>query len=430
MQQAAVPEPRGERAQRLVVLLPPRGPWGGARTGIDAALALRYRVYWANGSTGSGRATLRDLPRARACELVFSALDVFTGTVQVPRLTDAKLRQALPNLLEERMLGDPLDHHFAFRRAGRGRPASTEVEVAAIARSTLDRALEAFAQLRQPVTLATTQLHALPAPAAGSLGASVQDGLGVVRTSASGACAFELSAAVPGALLLACRPSGASRLRVFGEAATLPAWPELGLALHDEGRDFDDDALSSALNLLQGSYTAPGSDPLSRAVESLRRSGSWRAPAAWAGAALLVCLFGLNALWWQRESQLRAVRQQMLQSFRDAVPEEPPTGYVLEQARRVAGSLRARSGGHSPQDFLALEAQAERLLAQAPAGAVAGLDYGDGAFRLRFRPGTLDNPAQRDSLHAQARRLGLGLSFEADGSARLGAEPAESRSAP
>jgi general secretion pathway protein L len=343
----------------------------------------------------------------------------------VPRLSDARLRQALPHLLEERLLGDPLDHHFAFRRARAGgalpSTGAPGVGVAAIARGTLGRVLEVFAQAQRPASLACSAMQAVPLPEGATVFARVDGRRGVIRTGADEGCAFDLDDELPGGFALACTRLSATRVRVLGDAAPELARAARGLGVvveHDE-REVDGDAMAGATNLLQGSFAARGAGPFSRAFESLRRSGAWKAPAAWAAATLLLAVAGLNALWIEREAQLRQVRQGMREAFRDAIPEEPAIVDELGQARRAASALRVRAGGHSPDDFLALDAQAQRLLAQAPATLVASIEYADHSYRIRFRPGAVDDAALRDALHAQARRLGVLLVFDADGSALL-----------
>jgi hypothetical protein len=66
-----------------------------------------------------------------------------------------------------------------------------------------------------------------------------------------------------------------------------------------------------------------------------------------------------------------------------------------------------------------LNAQAQQLLGSAPVGIVAGLEYTDNVYRIRFKPGGAEDPALRNALQARAPGLGLVLHFDADGSARL-----------
>ena len=151
----------------------------------------------------------------------------------------------------------------------------------------------------------------------------------------------------------------------------------------------------------------------------LARDGAWRAPAAWLGICALIAIGGLNAYWFKLNAEFHDLRTSMQHTFRDAFPNEPVVD-ELAQARRDVSGLRARAGRPSGDDFSVLNAQAAQLLANAPVGVVAAVEYAGGSYTIRFVPGSLDNAALRNSLQARALSQGLALRFAADGSAQLG----------
>src|SRR5690606_26003361 len=114
-----------------------------------------------------------------------------------------------------------------------------------------------------------------------------------------------------------------------------------------------------------------------------------------------------------------AIRGQMENAFRSVFPEVRTVANPIEQTRRALGNLRARAGIPSADDFSVLNVQATQLLANAPVGAVAGVEYRDGRLRVKFKPGTANDPGLQNALRAQAVQQGLELRFEQDGSARL-----------
>jgi hypothetical protein len=63
---------------------------------------------------------------------------------------------------------------------------------------------------------------------------------------------------------------------------------------------------------------------------------------------------------------------------------------------------------------------AAQLLASAPVGLLAGIEYRDAALQLKFK--SPPDSGMQNRLRAQAVQQGLQLRFEADGSARLSAE--------
>jgi len=423
--------PRGALA-RLLVFIAARRDWpAGARAAIGPATVVPFVALDAEGEVvEEGGATLAQLPRARAVELVFDALDVYSATIEAPRLGEAKLRQALPNLLEERMLGDPADCHCAATAGRDAGPlvaggAGMMLSVAAIERTTLARALEALQQAQRQPRAAYSALYTLPRPRDGEFAARLDGGRIVLRTGADEGCVFDLDAGAGAALILACRQLGIRALRVYegraadDTAATWAALETLGIPLHRAGRPLDAAATADAVNLLQGAFaSAAGYGPAGLLLGRLARDGAWRAPAAWAALCVVIAIGGLNAYWFKLDAQFQELRGGMKQAFRDAFPNEPPVD-ELAQARRNVAALRARAGRPSADDFTVLNAQAAQLLAGAPVGVVAAIDYSGGTYSLHFVPGSMDDAAARNALQARALALGLDLRFGADGAAQL-----------
>jgi hypothetical protein len=105
---------KDKTAQRLLVFVPPQRSAGG-QPSLTAATVVRYATV--GDGTSQGEAPLSLLPQAREADLVFDCDDVFLTVIDAPRLAEARLRQALPNLLEDRLLGNPTDCQFAFDAA-------------------------------------------------------------------------------------------------------------------------------------------------------------------------------------------------------------------------------------------------------------------------------------------------------------------------
>lgn len=417
-------------SRRLLVFVPARRDWpGGARGTLGPTNVVRFLAVGVDGSTEQGEAQLARLPQSRSVEIVFDALDVYTATIDAPRLSEARLRQALPNLVEESMLGDPADYHFAWtplRRgdgaAPEGAPDATRLSVSAVDRATLARTLEALRLAQLEPRAAYSEIYTLPHPAGGMVAARVHAGRAVLRTGTDQALPIDIDESAAVALRLAARQLGFSRLRVYGDdadalAATCTA---LGLQVERAGRALDAEAAGDPVNLLQGAYAPAGSFGLAgRLATRLTRDGAWKAPAAWLGACALISIAGVNALWVKLGAQYDDVRQSMQHEFRDAFPGETTVVDELAQARRALGVLRARAGRPSSDDFSVLNAQALQVFANAPVGIVSAIDYADGAYVLRFTPGSVDSAALRNTLQGRALAQGLTLRFEADGSARL-----------
>ncbi|SPE31792.1 hypothetical protein SBBP1_590054 [Burkholderiales bacterium] len=416
---------------RLLVFVPARRNWpAGARGTLSPSSVVPFLALRADGSADQGAAPIGRLPKARTIDLVFDCLDVFSASVEAPRLNEARLRQALPNLLEERMLADPADCHFASTpgpqppgtTSSGGADETTWLSVAAIDRTTLARTLEAFAQAQLHPHAAYSEIYTLPAPRDGTLCLRIDQGRGVIRTGWDQGCAFDIEDGAPGALALARHQLGIQRLRVYGRpGAQLPAVAQaLGVEVEEAQFDVDLAAVDDAVNLLQGSYASGGGFGIpGRLIARLARQGAWRAPAAWLGVCAAIGIGGLNAYWLKLDAQYRDLRTSMRHTFRDAFPGEPTIIDELAQAARAVQTLRARAGRPSADDFSVLNAQALQVFASAPVGIVTDIEYADRSYRLRFKPGSVDKAELRNALQARAIAQGMALRFDADGSARL-----------
>jgi general secretion pathway protein L len=421
--------------RRVLVFVPPARAQAG-RAALSPASVVRFAALPAAGPAETGESPIALLPKAAQVDLVFDPGDVFTGAIEAPKLSDARLRQALPNLLEDRLLSDPGDCQFAFTPpAASGDTtvaAAPKLPVAVIDRGVLTRARDALhGGGGQRARAAYSELYTVPAPDAGVLAVRADLGHGVARTGRHDGFTFDLGPVEPGAgpgdpppaLSLAVRQLGIRRLVVYGGDA--PRLVALGRALAvevvDAGRPLDFDATAGAVNLLQGAFAPTGlfAGLLANFGGGVLRPAALKWPAIWAAAAIAVYVIGMNAFWLKLEGEGRAIRTQMESAFRSAFPEATAVVDPVLQTRRQLGGLRARAGQPSADDFSVLNAQAAQLMAGAPLGSVTGVEYRDGVLSVKFKPGTGQDAALQNALRTQAIQQGLGVRFDADGTARL-----------
>lgn len=411
---------KDKTAQRLLVFVPPQRSAGG-RPSLAAATVVRYATVDNVSGAVSGEAPVSLLPRARETDLVFNCGDVFLTVVDAPRLAEARLRQALPNLLEDRLLGNPADCQFGFDAArANGKAAPARLPVAVIDRGLLTRAIDVIGD-RQRLRAAYSEIHLLPTPADGELAVRAERGRAVARSGAYEGFEFELGdpGSVPGALLLAVRQRGIRRIRAFGsDAARLASLAEpLGVAVDVSGQDLDAAAAASAVNLLQGTFAPRGS--LGSFVAQRIGPAQIKALAAWGAIAAVTFIAGLNLYWMKLASEERALRGGMETAFRGTFPDATAVVDPVLQTRRQLGALRARAGVASAEDFSVLSTHASQILSMGPMGTLASLEYRDGALRMKFKPGSVPDANLQNVMRARAVQVGLTLQFDADGFARL-----------
>ncbi|HYS14500.1 MAG TPA: type II secretion system protein GspL, partial [Burkholderiaceae bacterium] len=273
---------------------------------------------------------------------------------------------------------------------------------------------------------AYSEIYSVPAPAAGVLAVRVDRGRGIARSGRHEGFAFDLeTTGLPAPVALAARQLGVKRLWVFGrDSAKLQALGrETGLQIDVSQRDVDVSAAETGVNLLQGPFAQGGLfGGLSVAGLPKLTFATLKGPLVWAVVAIATVIAGMNAYFFKLDTESRDLRAQMENAFRSTFPGAAPLGdpgLVVLQTQRELSGLRARAGLASADDFSVLNAQLAQLLSTAPLGSVAGLEFREGTLKVKFKPGTADNPGLQNALRAQAIQQGLNLRFEADGSARL-----------
>ncbi len=412
---------REKTAQRLLVFVPPRSLMAG-RSQVASSTVVDYVA--AGGDGGRGQTPIALLPKANSVDLVFDASDVFITGVEPPKLAEGKLRLALPTMLEDRLLADAADCHFAFRptRASTGEESSS-LPVAVIDRGLLTRAIDAVTESGYRVRAAYSEIYTVPPPAAGVLSVRVDRGRGIARSGSHEGFAFDLGDEPPPTLALAVRQLGIKRIHAYGkDAPRLVALAEaLRVQVEVHPNEVDLASTDDAVNLLQGAFAQGGM------MGSFLPGGglpginarSLRVPLAWAGVAVLVAVVGMNIYYLKLDGEARAIRGQMEASFRSNFPQATAVVDPIEQTKRQLADLRSRAGIPSANDFSVLNARTAVLLSTAPVGSVSAMEYRDNALKVKFKPGIGDNPATQNSLRSAAVQQGLAIRFEGDGSARI-----------
>ena len=417
---------RDRSPQRLLLFLPPRLDTGG-RTHFASGTVVSYVALSGREST-RGEAPVALLPKASAVDLVFDSNDVFITAIASPKLSEGRLRMALPNILEDRLLADAADCHFAFNipRGGTGTTtiaAQPKMPVAVIDRGILTRALDVVTEAGFKVRAAYSEIYTVPAPAAGVLSVRVDRGRGIARSATHDGFAFDLTDdTVPPALALAVRQLGVKRIQVFGRdgARMSPLAGVLNVQIDVNAQEADLASTETGVSLLQGAFAQGGM--IGNFVGSSRvslSSRSVRVPLLWVAAAAAVAILGMNAYNLKLESEERTIRSQMETNFRSTFPEVTTVADTMVQTKQKLAEVRARAGIASANDFSVLNARTALLLSAAPVGSVAGIEYRDGALKVKFKPSVADNPGLQNTLRSAALQQGLAIRFEADGSARV-----------
>lgn len=353
-------------------------------------------------------ASLGDLvASARRVVLLLSAADVTLLRVKMPPLSPSKLQQALPNLVEEQILGDPADCVLA---ASPLQDHDGQRAVAVAQRAWLAAIVQALlAQGARGVAALPAQL-CLPLAPGGAAAAIEADEVGLqltLRTAPGEGLGLSTDAHPLAALQTLRAFAGEAPLTVYMAAELLPLYQPLlgqvpGITLEAEHWAHWIAAAKSA-----GIDLAPA---LGSAGASARRWRRWRWPLRLAALLVLVNIAGLNVEWLGLKRDADLVRASISQTFRSLYPKEPLTAFPLEQMRRHLASIKADSGGEvAPDEFTALCAGFGEAMNVLPRKAlVASIDYREHALFVKLKPDSIDGAAQAQVKAAlAARKLAL-----------------------
>jgi len=349
---------------------------------------------------------------ARRVVLLLAAADVTLLRVKVPPLSGARLKAALPGLVEEHILGDPEDCVLALASAVNAGDTGERV-IAVANRAWLEVLVKALvAQGAHSIGALPAQL-CLPLQPGGASAALSQDDAGLeltLRSAQYEGMGLTLASQPEAALHTLRALAGEAPVTLYAAPAVraeyeklLQAAPGLtGIALEEDHWAHRISAAKALqLDLAAGLGAVSGA-----AARAWQR---WKWPLRIAVAALLVNILGANIEWFRLRGEAATERQAMVQVFRAAYPNQPVTGDPVAQMRRNISTARAASGQGGGDDFTVVSAALAEALAGLPnREIVAGVEYKERGLIVRLKPNSVDSngTAQVQSALA-ARKLAL-----------------------
>ncbi len=371
------------------------------------------------------------LPRGVAVVLLVAAEDVSFTAADVPALSGLRLREALPNLVEEKTVGDVGSLHVALGEpaaTGRGRTlavidriwlAAMQVHIVRTGHRVAAIVPDSLAVPLVPDTWSLACVGAGPAePMRCWLRTGIQQALSLPDDPASAVAIAAAVARQPGdgprPTQIALHAAPAVVAAATSLATALSASLDVPLATAaDAGRDPFAGWLAGGGP--DGGYGAPLS---LLSFDGARGAGGstwsrWRIAAALAVAIVAVQIVGMQWEWRGLRSEAAALRQRGNAILTSTFPETTVVvDAPLQMARALAG-LRASSGRSDPTDFSMMMAASARIFAALPSNSLRGADYEARALRLRFAPGAAAAADERDRLVAAAAQEGYVLRFDA-----------------
>lgn len=308
---------------------------------------------------------------------------VLTGVV-LPGLRGARLRQAVPFALEDRVATDIEALHFAFDAPD----ADGRLEVAAVERAVLDSWLVALrATGMKPAAIVP---DCLGLPWSGGVSVAITGDRALLRDARAGGFAGETALLEP--MLSARGGARPDKLALVAGAQAPAAFTGVPTVRLPEGLLpwLAPQAAEPTLNLLQGEYA-----PKQRRKLEL---GRWRLPAALAAAWLLLVGVAWVVGFVVASAENRALREEVAATFSRILPGEPLVDPRLQIEQRL--SRASAAGG----EFLGMLDAAGDGLSSVQGVQLGGLSYRRGLLEITVTAQRAEQLDQlRDQLMANAR---------------------------
>ncbi|HEY0488640.1 MAG TPA: type II secretion system protein GspL [Telluria sp.] len=341
---------------------------------------------------------------SRKVVLLLAASDVTLLQVKVPPLSSARLKAALPGLVEEQVLGDPSE--MVLVPAPVAAPDGTRT-VAVVARTWLEPIVRMLiAQGAHAVSALPAQLCLPVEP--GTVAGAIRGGEITLRFAQFQGLGLDMTGAEPLVALQTARSlAGDAPLTLYlppaqlGEYQAIAAEAGPGVTLEtDAWTHWIDGAHTTSLDLVAGLGSAGA-----RSADWKR----WRWPIALALLAFVVNIAGLNIEYLRMKREAEALRQSMTQTFRAAYPNETVILDPAAQMRKNISLAKAAQGEVSPDEFVYLaSAFGEAMRSTGREAAVGSLEFRERALNVRLKPQANDPALASQVKNALAAR-GLSL---------------------
>ncbi len=308
--------------------------------------------------------------------------DTLLTQASLPTRNRRKIAQALPYALEEQLLGDPADLHFAYQRHN-----EETLAVAVTARERMQAWLQALHDARlQPTRLCPATLS-LPLDVDDWALAFVDDWIWL-RTAPYSGIVCRATQNGPPALVAAALEEARStaqmptRLTVFNAPADFARdkWAsalELEIVLSEQSLWQARVSATPPLNLLQGDF-AP--------ARGLRKQLQPLLPAAIIASIWLIGTLGFTVgNWWQLNHKHRSYQQAMTALFRQVFPDAKVVLDPALQMQRNLETLQVQTGGAGSRDLLPLLAGIAPVMRANPQASLRTLKYEDAKLTLDLR---------------------------------------------
>lgn len=335
----------------------------------------------------------------RQVVLLLSASDVSLLRMQVPPLPPNKLKAALPNLIEDQLIGDPADCVIVAGPASEGMRT-----IAVVQRAWLDilaRTFSAFGVQKMKALPAQLCLPINPPAAAASVTVRDTDMDLALRLNEYEGIGLPIAPQDPEqpeqtmeeviAAITTLVP--AAPVTLYVPSSELTAYRDVAEGSRQTGRaiDIQPDRWS---HWIEGANRVP-LDLISGFAQDGGKKidwKSWRLPLTLAALLLAVHIAGLNFQWMSLRGEAASLRASMTEIYRSVYPNETVILDPAKQMRQKVTAARRGQGDPAGDEFIALLAafgESWRNVTQGQDAAIpAGVEYRDQTLFVRLQPNT------------------------------------------
>ncbi len=386
-----------------------------------ASLACPFALISAEGMVQQhGEQSLKQLGdligKVRQVAMLLAASDVTVLQIKAPPLSAAKLKTALPNLVEDQLASDPAAAVLVSTPVQNGvcTVAATDKKwIEALSNTVYGLGAKKVAAYASQLCYelqpgaSSVFVHAEQGVIDFALRSSEFEGFGLTLTpateelavaevlqalklfAADGKVGLYVPAQQQAAYQQACEQDAALAQRITVKPAS---WSSRVSSMAAPGK--------SALDLMDGvSLPNPGQLDLR----------AWRWPLVLAGLVLLVNIIGLNIEWISMKREAKALNDTLTQSFRASYPKETVLR-PLDQMKQKISLSRKLAGQSTPDDFLVLASQFSQAWDRTAGGtgsaSVMSVEYREHSLFVRTKTqGTLPLEQVRAALAEQSLAL-------------------------
>lgn len=347
------------------------------------------------------------IARVRRVVLILAASDVTLLRMAVPPLSSARLKVALPALVEDRLITDPAECVLAV-----GPDAAGMRTIAVIERDWLREVVDALTASGAHRLVAYAAQTCLLWPASG---AAVSAAITQVQDHIDLALRFTEHEGMGLPLLATDRATDNDRqiqFHVCQNLQTLTGHRSVELMVPAQQKEMYQHAVDQLpagggeiiiVEEYWQKWIAGAEQAVPDLMSGLEAVKSqlvnwriWRWPVLLMALLLSLNVIALYLQWWQLKNEGNAIRASMTRMYQTAFPDEHIIVDPLVQLQQKISAVRQARGEVAPDDFLMLTAILAEALKQASASSanaknnlIAALDYRNATLQVRFKPGAI-----------------------------------------